>query len=166
MKIFSLDAETNGLYGQAFALAAVVKNEDGSIAQFLGRCPIEGEIDSWVEDHVLPEMKGIEENYSSYEKLLKAFSSFYYRHKTNADIIVHMGVPVEAKIFIDLVKTGWVDMWDGPYPLIDISAYKEIGTSVDSYNKSHGIEVPFEGSTHNPLYDSWAALVAYEHYMG
>ena len=55
--------------------------------------------------------------------------------------------------------------WDAPFPLIDISAYKEIGISVDTYNKKNGLEIPFKGSAHNPLYDSWAALVAYEHYM-
>ena len=56
-KIFSLDAEANGLWGQAFAIAAVVADENGQeIDQFTGRCPIQGKINHWVAENVLPQM--------------------------------------------------------------------------------------------------------------
>ena len=77
-----------------------------------------------------------------------------------------MGLPVEAKLFLDAHEMGIIGDWDAPYPLVDISAIPEINTSVDSYNKNLGIEVPeMEGGTHNPLYDSYAAMMAYSHYM-
>ena len=158
-------AETNGLWGQAFSIAAVVL-EKGSVKKWIGRCPIEGEVDPFVADNVLPEMEGIEVNYDSYDDLLKAFMDFYMKNKENSDIIVHMGVPVEAKLFIDAHEKGFIGDWDGPYPLIDISALPEIGTSVDSFNEKNGIVVPdLTGKTHNPLYDSYAALFAYEKVM-
>lgn len=165
-KILSLDAETNWLWWQAFAIAAVVELPDWSKIEFVGRCPIWEKINPWVAENVLPKMEWIVENYSSYEELLKAFSEFYLVYKDQADIIVHVGVPVEAKLFIDAHTKWFIWDWDGPFPLIDISALPEIGISVDSYNKEHGIEVPsFEWGTHNPLYDSYAALEAYKHLL-
>ena len=59
--VLSFDAETNGLWGQAFAIAAVLFNENGAeTARFVGRCPIEGEVNSWVKTNVLPKMEGIQ----------------------------------------------------------------------------------------------------------
>jgi len=161
-KIFSFDAETNGLWGQAFSIAAVLQEEDGSKIEFLGRCPIQEPINEWVAENVLPQMEGILENFSSYEELLAAFMAFYLMNKNGADIIVHMGLPVEARLFLDAHSMGIIDDWDAPYPLIDISAFPEIGTSVDSYNDRNMVEIAYTGSTHNPLYDSYAALAAYE----
>lgn len=167
-KIFSFDAETNGLWGEAFAIAAVVKDTaTGEVKTFLGRCPIDVTqvtINPWVRENVLPQLKGVPCNYDSYRSLLKAFMDFYMAEKENAQIIVHMGLPVEARLFLDAHKMGIIGDWDAPFPLIDISALPEIGTSVDSYNKEHNLDVPFNGSTHNPIYDSWAALLAYEHW--
>jgi len=163
-KVFSFDAETNGLWGKSFAIAAIVQFEDGNRVEFLGRCPIQEEVNSWVAENVLPQMEGIPENYSSYEELLKAFIAFYLQHKDGADIIVHMGLPVEARVFLDAHTLGILGDWDAPYPLVDISAFPEIGTSVDTYNGEHGLNnlIPeVEGGTHNPLYDSYAALAAY-----
>lgn len=162
-KVISFDAETNGLWGQAFSIAAVLQEEDGTTKEFLGRCPIQEPINEWVEKNVLPEMEDIEENFSSYEELLNGFMGFYLNNKEGADIIVHMGLPVEARLFIDAHNMGILGDWDAPYPLIDICTFPEIGTSVDSYNRRNEIVVPFKGSTHNPLFDSYAALAAYNH---
>ena len=168
-KIFSFDAETNGLWGEAFSIAAVVKDTTtGEVKEFLGRCPIDVTqvaINPWVRENVLPQLKGVPCNYDSYRSMLKAFMAFYMVEKENAQIIVHMGLPVEARLFLDAHKMGIIGDWDAPFPLVDISALPEIGTSVDSYNTAHNIEVPTcEGGTHNPLYDSYAALLAYEHW--
>ncbi len=164
-KIISFDAETNGLWGQAFSIAAVLQEEDGSIIEFLGRCPIQEPVNEWVAENVLPNMEDISENYDSYESLLTAFMQFYKDNKKDADVIVHMGLPVEARLFLDAHNMGIIGDWDAPYPLIDIAAFPEIGTSVDAYNKFECLTVPFNGSTHNPLYDSYAALVAYDNIL-
>ena len=167
-KVFSFDAETNGLWGQAFAIGAVVYDENGcETKKFYGRCPIEGTVDSWVNENVLPQMAGMPETADSYEALLRQFAEFYMANKEGSDIIVHMGVPVEAKLFLDLHKMGIIGDWDAPYPLIDIAGnLLQAGfdpTSVDKYNADHGISVPMPepGGTHNPLYDSRAAALCY-----
>lgn len=161
--ILSIDAETNGLWGKAFAIAATLHNKKGEeIKHFIGRCIIKEEVNTWVEENVLPQIELIPINYSSYREILKSFVDFYMENKENADVIVHMGLPVEAKLFLDAHELGFLGDWDAPYPLIDISAIKEIGTSVDSYNSKHGIEVSKEdGGTHNPLYDCRSAALAY-----
>lgn len=171
-KIFSFDAETNGLWGQAFSIAAVVYSANGEeISTFSARCQIEGDVNPWVEKEVLPQMKEIPVTHESYEEMLKAFAEFYMANKTDADVIFHMGVPVEARVILDMHRFKFIGDWDGAFPWIDIAGnLKQAGfdpTSVDRYNKEHNIEVPMleAGGTHNPLYDSRAAALCYMHLM-
>lgn len=166
-KIFSFDAETNGLWGQAFSIAVIVYDESGKeIARFIGRCPIEGDVNPWVAENVLPEMTDIPESHGSYDELLADFAKFYLENKTDADIIVHMGVPVEATLLKDAHSRGYIGDWDGPFPLIDLAGcLQQAGenpTSCDEYVTKYGLEVS-EGNSHNPLYDSEVAAVVYRH---
>ena len=167
MKILTLDAETNGLWGQAFAIGAVLYENGIEVASFYARCPIEGEVNSWVAENVLPQMEGMIQTHDSYEEMLKAFAEFFMENKADADVIFHMGVPVESRVIIDMHDKGFIGDWDGAYPWLDIAGcLKHAGfdcTSVDTYNAEHGIVVPQPeaGGTHNPLYDSRAAALCY-----
>lgn len=175
MKILSIDAETNGLYGNAFIISAVLINEDGQVAEiFCGRCPIDEEVDSFVKDNVLPQVEGIKVTNDSYESLLKDFIEYYKSKKDDAIILVHMGCPVEAKLFIDAQRMGFMGTFDGPYPLTDISAYPEISDSVDTYAEKHKlmdeineilIELDIKGGTHNPVYDCIVTAKCYLHWL-
>lgn len=165
-KVLSIDAETNGLWGQAFAIAATLHErwKGTETKYFIGRCPIKDEINPWVEENVLPQIQGLEVTYNSYEELLKDFIAFYMGNKENADIIVHMGLPEESKLFLDAHSMGFLGDWDAPYPLIDICTFPEIHTSVDGYCEEHGITIEKTiGGTHNPLYDCRAAAAAFIH---
>lgn len=165
-KIFSFDAETNGLWGQVFAIGAIVYDGD-EVARFVGRCPIVGEVNEWVKGNVLPQMEGIPETHETLDALLSDFSKFYLANKEGADIIVHMGVPVESSLLKELHTRGYIGDWDGPFPLIDLAGnLQQVGedpTSVDSYVKKYGLSVRDFGSTHNPLYDSEVAAKVYMH---
>jgi hypothetical protein len=168
-KIFSFDAETNGLWGQPFAIGALVYDENGAeVARFVGRCPIEGNVNPWVAEHVIPEMADIPMTHESYNALLSDFAKFYLANKAEADVIVHMGVPVEAGLLWDMHDRGLIGDFDGPYPLIDLAGnLQQVGedpTSVDSYIKKYELTVgEFSGGTHNPLYDAAVAAVVYRH---
>ena len=163
-KIFSFDAETNGLWGQAFSIAAVVTEDNKVVKEFTARCPLNNP-DPWVAENVLPEMEGIPVTHESYNAMLEAFIRFYMENKEDVIVLVHMGLPVESKIFLDAHAFGILGDWDAPYPLVDISAIPEIGVSVDTYNKNNRIILPeMEGGTHNPMYDSLAAAYAYDHW--
>lgn len=165
-KVFSVDAETNGLYGQAFAIAAVVYENGAKIAEFLARCPITGAIDQFVKENVIPQMEEVRITHRDYVSMLHDFICFYKKHKQDADIIGHMVCPVEARLFIDAQAFGLMGTFEGPFPFIDISAYDDINTSVDAYNKEHDVSVSVSScakGTHNPMYDADAAVAAYSH---
>ena len=173
MKVFSFDAETNGLWGDAFAISAAVYEDGKLVADFTAYLGPDGITDDWVKDNVLPKLDGLEQTHDSYDAMLADFASFYMEHKKDADIIAHMGVPVEAKVLLDMHQKGYIGDWDGPFPFLDVaSVLKAKGfdpTSVDSYNKEFGLmegRAEAEGlEAHHPLYDSVAAAVCYMHLM-
>ena len=55
--IFSWDVESNGLLGDAFAIGAIVYKKGEEVKTFLARCPINGAVDEWVENNVLPQSR-------------------------------------------------------------------------------------------------------------
>ncbi len=169
-KVFSFDAETNGLWGQAFSIAAIVYDENGKeITRFIGRCPIEGDVNPWVKENVLPKIEDIPVSHNSYDELLADFANFYLANKADAHVIVHMGVPVEATLLKDAHSRGYIGDWDGPFPLIDVAGnLQQAGenpTSCDSYVAKYGLKVA-EGNSHNPLYDSEVAAKVFMHLQG
>jgi hypothetical protein len=168
IKIFSIDAETNGLYGQAFSIAAVVTDDSREIARYTGRCPINGQIDDFVAKEILPNMKDIPENVKDYNDLLEDFWKFYSKHKKGAEIIAHVPCPVESKILRDMVEKDLTNrIGEGPFPLIDTSSIlrsrKENPTDLEAYVKKHKLKISFEGKVHNPLYDAIVAETIYRH---
>lgn len=168
MKIFSFDAETNGLWGQAFAIGALVYDESGvEITRFVGRLPDTVVTDEWVRTNVLPTIGTIPVTHSDYASLLADFAKFYLANKADADVIVHMGVPVESSLLKDMHTQGLIGDWDGPFPLLDLAGELaqagEDSTSCDKYVAKWKIVVPDFGTTHNPLYDSAVAAEVHKH---
>lgn len=165
----SLDAESNGLAGQAFAFGMTASDARGELAAVTYRCPIEGPVDPWVAENVLPVIEGIEVNCADYTELLAAM------RQTWADwggevrrerMIAHIPWPVEARLLLDAFPGD--DAWKGPFPLIDVAAVLHAkgydSTSVDRYLRQQGIAAP-GGDPHNPLYDCRAAERANFHLM-
>lgn len=173
-KVFSFDAETNGLWGDAFAISAAVYEDGKMVMDFTAYLGTDGVTDSWVRENVLPKLDGLAKTHDSYDAMLASFAEFYLAHKKDADVIAHMGVPVEAKLLLDAHQRGLIGDWDGPYPFLDVAgvlkAKGEDPTSVDKYNERNSLMVgrsEVEGlATHHPLYDSAAAAVAYMHLIG
>jgi len=107
VKVFSFDAETDGLWGRAFAIGALVYDEAGNeIARFVGRLPDSEVTNQWVRENVLPQLIGVPVTHQSYDALLTDFAAFYMAHKNGADVIVHMGYIVEAKVLRDMHDQG------------------------------------------------------------
>ena len=167
-KIISIDAETNGLWGKPFAIAAIVYQEGIEIERVSFRCPIKGEINEWVEQNVLPQMVEIPLTHKTLEEMYQAFAAWYMASKKDASILWHMGHVVEANIFRDLVSLKMIGEWDAPYTPIEVSmllyAAGEAADSVDSYLQKYSIEKPtLIGGTHNPLYDAEVAAKVFFH---
>jgi hypothetical protein len=171
-KIFAFDAETNGLWGEAFAIGAILYAEDGTeISRFVGRLPDEAVTNEWVQANVLPTLTEVPVTHKTYDELLHAFAEFYLANKQGADILVHMGYIVEAKLLRDMYEHGFIGEWDGPYPLYDVCGnLQAVGadpTSVDSFAKDHNLQVgeEFSSGTHNPLYDSAVTAIVYRYLL-
>ena len=167
-KVFSWDVESNGLWGAAFAIGAVLYEDGEEKKKFYARCPIAGDVNPWVKENVLPQMEDMPVTHNTYEEMLSAFAKFFLENKADAKVIFHMGVPVEARVVLHMHEFGQIGDWDGAYPWIDVAGnLQQAGwdpTSVDAYNAANGIVVPQPeaGGTHNPLYDSRAAALCYQ----
>jgi len=164
MKVISIDAETDGLWGDPFATAAIVYKNEQESAKFLARLPSSAVKNEWVKENVLPTVD-FDPTHSNLKSMLKDFALFYMKHKKDAAILWHMGHVVEAYLFRLLVQEQLIGEWDAPYCPIEVSEHlRQAGEkpdSVDAYVKKYGIEVSDYGSTHNPLYDCEAAARAF-----
>jgi hypothetical protein len=169
----SIDAETSGLWGQPFAIAATVYDEQGNIFDlFLGRLPDSYVTNEWVRDNVLPTLFEMEVTHEVPFDLYKDFSDFYLKYKDESNIICHMGYIVESYLFRIIKNFGLIGEWDAPYPLYDISAMLHLkgedDTSVDTYITKYQLQLGKYAeaySTHNPLYDCEVSFRVYEHLM-
>lgn len=170
MKIISIDAETNGLWGKPFSIAAIVyeffpeQNKGVSGIQSAGwkktdsiclRIPDLFVTNEWVKENVLPTLEGVKITHQTEADMLKDFASFYMSHK-DAQVIWHMGHVVEAYLFRLMVEQKVIGEWDAPYTPIEVATLLEAkgfkADSVDQFAKDNGIVINY-GSTHNPLYD-------------
>lgn len=159
--IISIDAESNGLWGQAFSVSALVFNPEGKeVDRLVLRCPIEESVNPWVKDNVLPTMTDIEETHSSYEEMLEAFFQFMKKHK-DAVTLTHMGHIVEARLLKDAHTLGIIGDFEAPYLWYDVCLF--VGDSTDKYNLENGLLV--EQNTHNPTYDCLSAYTAFKHFV-
>ncbi len=167
-RIISIDAESNGLGGRAFAVALTLSGPAGEQDHAVFRCPIgEAEVDSWVAEHVLPTIIAVPVTHWLYQEMLADVRNVIVSWGGKpVPLIAHVAWPVEARLLLDVYPGNGV--WDGPYPLIDVAsvllAKGHDPLSVDDYLAAHGIPAP-EGSPHHPLYDARAAALAYWHLM-
>lgn len=173
LNLLSVDAETNGLLGQPFAIGAVKSASAADIIQvYAARCPIDGPVDPWVAEHVLPGLADLPESMPDYPALLADFARWYDRHSLDATVIAHVGWPVEAGLLRDMLTRLDRDPFSGPFPLHEVASLLLAAgcdpTSVDEYNADHGLDVGagFAGFTaHHPLYDARAADVCARHIL-
>jgi hypothetical protein len=173
VNLLSVDVESNGLYGQPFAIGAIVGTQAGPWTLFLADCPIEGPVDPWVAEHVLPVLDDrAVMHFNDLPNLLGHFGEWWDRHRTGATVVAHIAQPVEARMFADLIHIIGRDPFSGPFPLHDVAtlllAAGENPESVDTYIARHGID-PGKGFTemgpHNPLYDARVAQCAAWHLL-
>ncbi|MEQ1934774.1 MAG: hypothetical protein ABL962_13015, partial [Fimbriimonadaceae bacterium] len=98
-KLFSVDAEVDGLYGSAFAIAVTVRQDGHEVAAFSGRIGDEHVTDAWVRTNVLPALGDMQVTHSSSSSLEECFWAFWLSQKDGACVIAHAGSPVESGLF-------------------------------------------------------------------
>ena len=168
--ILSIDAETDGLWGNPFWIAGIVYNEEGLEVDKVNIAINTPEIkEDWVKENVIPELTKCKNVVfvDSYEKMLEKFAKFYNKYREDSTVLWHMGHIVEAHLFRELHRLELIGDWDAPYTPIEVSEIlRQAGEqpdSVDNYIKKYDISVNDYGSTHNPLYDCEVAAKTYFH---
>lgn len=183
LNIMSIDAETNGLWGNPFAIAGIIYSPEGIVLDKICLRMSDSVVtDTWVKENVLPTLdfpithssnnffdqfgRG-GANRKAYESMLKDFSTWYMKHKEGSEVLYHMGHIVEAHVFRELHRLDFIGDWDAPYTPIEVSEIlRQKGfsaDSVDGYAKEFNLEIADYGSTHNPLYDCEVAYKVYQH---
>ncbi len=172
-KIFSFDAETDGLWGNPFAIAATVTSPDGiEVATFAARLDDSVVTNDWVKENVLPHIQDIQ-IVDNYETMLNEFADFYMEHKADAVCICHNPVPVEAHLLREMHRVGAIGEWDAPYPLIDLNGLLDHAGEDPTLNKScgrdyifvNGLPMPL-GVDDDPRFDCRAVTIIYRHLKG
>lgn len=166
-KIFSFDAETDGLRGMQIAIGAIVELHTGERETFCARVKQPPQ-NQWVLENVWPQLvKSKMVVFDNNLDLLQAFAEFYKANKEDAYVIYHMGDPVEAKLMQDMYELGFIGEFDGPYPAIDVAPMLLMAganpTSVEEYIDANNLTCVDYGTTHHPLHDAEVALVAFNH---
>jgi len=179
--IISIDAETDGLWGKPFAIAAIVYDDKGiEVEKICLRLSNEVVTNEWVKENVLPtlnfpvthclnnffaQFSQNEPRKKAYRAMMFTFAQFYMKHK-DATALWHMGHVVESFLFRELLRLDLIGEFDAPYLPIEVSAYleqaNEKADSVDEYVEKYHLNISDYGSTHNPLYDCEVAYKVYK----
>lgn len=154
-KFFVFDVETNGLYGEAFAVGAVVYENGQEIARFSGIAEANSIDNPWVIENVLPHL-GELKNFDSKLEMRNAFWDFWKQHKDGAFCFADVGSPVESNFFRKCIEDDLGGrQWDGPYPLHEVASVL-LTKGIDP-DVSRTEFTGYEGTPHNPVYDSIAS---------
>ena len=169
-KILIFDCESDGLYGETFAVGATVydlikkecidkfelKSEEG-----------EGNISNqWVIENVLPHL-GDMETCKNNKELREEFYNFLQKHK-DARIFSDVNFPVETNFLSDIVKDDQeARQWNMPYPLEDCATKENINIDRAEFFETELFEREpqkiaskniYTLRKHNPLDDATASI--------
>ena len=168
MRILSWNAVSNGPWEKAFAIGAVLYEDGKEVNSFYARRPLRENINPSFEPKTTLDFKGMPLTHSTYMGMLSSFAEFLLGNKEGADIILNKGIPVGARVVLDLYDLGFIDETDGEFSLIDISGClkAEDFDSPEAYNAAHGIvSTQSELGSHSPLNSSREIALCYMRLM-
>lgn len=164
-KKMAIDAETNGLWGNAFCIGAQIWEDGNKISEIALRLPDTFVTNNWVKENVLPELINFPITHNNYKEMLADFATWYLENKEDTIVLWHMGHVVEAWLFREMVTLGLIGEFEAPYCPIEVSEtlrlYGYAPDSVDTYAKDYNITAEY-ASTHNPLYYAEIAFKVWE----
>lgn len=183
----SLDVESDGLWGNPFAIGVAcynVNKEEIHSLTWVMKDLDKVVTNPWVKDNVLPNMDMtsplggfVTDNYNDnrvtrpvrfecdlYEEMLWSFANNFWNYVKDAQVIWHMGHVVEANLFKELRNHEFIGDFDAPYTPIELSVVlASKGCNPDSVDKyiEEQLHLMPVGNTHDPLYDARAAAVVF-----
>lgn len=149
--IFLFDVEAASLYGEGFAVGAIVCNNGKVLDTFsLMSTDVAANASTWVVENVLKSLVDMPKCKSG-KQLRQAFFNFYRKHQDTCDIWSDVNFPVETNFLISIVKDNENDReFSMPYPLYDIANFVDV--SID-----RSISCGLMLRKHNPLDDCIAS---------
>jgi hypothetical protein len=155
VKIFSVDAETDGLYGKVWAIGAAVLDGDDVVHTFGSRLDSDVITNPWVRENVVPAVVGHIGRVESREDMLNAFWRFWLEHRQGTEAVADFEAPVEAGLFRACVELN-VDAreWLGPYPLHELATALFVAGIDPDIDRRELCKNPSILPIHNPLGDA------------
>jgi len=154
--LLSIDAETDGLYGETFAIGAAVISAGGEVLDTFAGKAEEGRVESaWVRENSLSHLSDLPA-FDTREQLRDAFWAFYLQWRERCVIVADVPYPVEAGLLRQCVMKDLPEReFLGPFPLIDLA----------SVLYAHGLDPLLDrmafcgrkGRRHHPLDDAIAS---------
>lgn len=122
--VFSVDAETDGLWGEHFAISAIVLDMGGKeVARFEGRVTdmlSAVKHDAWVRENIVPLCESLPPLGTARE-LRNAFWAFWMQWKGQALALSDCGYSVEGGLFRKCVEDDLAAReWLAPFPMLDV----------------------------------------------
>jgi DNA polymerase III alpha subunit (gram-positive type) len=155
--IFMFDCESDGLYGETFAVAVAVASPNGRIIDKI-KIFVENyePMDEWVKENVKIDKNNAIIVESTIE-LRNRFYDFYMRHKETSIVMSDCNYPVETNFLADVARDDLKERkFNMPYPLFDLSNFLDVSISRKEYS-----ELQIEGLEHDPLVDCYYSIAAY-----
>ena len=120
--IFSLDCETDGLYGKCFAIGAIILSPEGlTLDKFSGIAQSEEITSDWVKENVIPNLAGLQQ-FTTRKQMRDAFWEFWMKHKNTCICISDIGTPVESGFFKQCVLDDLDNrQWEAPNPMHEVA---------------------------------------------
>jgi|SRR3989338_5587382 len=172
--IFCLDVETDKLHGRAaFAIAAVVRDEGKTVAEFQGRAPLPKHTSRFVKQVVLPALATMKVTHDSILKLEEDFWDFWMNYRDGRDCVAYFGNQGgEAALFNRLILRKYKKRWVfPPAPLHEICTLMRARDwhdihHMDKYmEKFHLCTECIPQCFHHPLFDAHAGAIVWEHLL-
>jgi hypothetical protein len=167
--IFSVDCETNGLWGIPFSISVIVINEKKEILErYFSRLPDSFVTHEYVLKNVLPSLSKSPVTHADYYDFLGDFFQIWKKWSSRSVALCHMGYICEAFLWREGYNLGMIEWNEAPYPLLDVASQLELigekSDSVDNYFLKHGLkmsEIGAELSVHHPEFDAERAALVY-----
>lgn len=151
-----IDVESNGLWGQPFAVGAVRMTSGGRVIRnFAMRCNIDEVPDEWIINNEIEEML---EEFPKVDNVGELMAEFmvWYSGEGGANTFVDTGFPVDCR-FLDIMRTSTKWQSYSPYPLYDISSIIVAAggpPNVDRLEYAEELIGEKKGNAHDPLWDA------------
>jgi len=154
--ILTFDAETDGLYGDVFAIGGAVMDADGQVLDtFAGQAESERVTSPWVRENCLPHLSGLP-ILATRALLQEAFWAFYMRWRERCVVLADVPYPVEAGLLRRCVEKNLPEReWLGPFPLLDLASVLYAKGIDPDINRMEFCG--WQGRPHSPLDDAIAS---------